>query len=102
MRRTGVSPRVVFIDLDHDASSDGGWPALWPANCPHRAHVEIADDELLSSLDMRFTAGLKVLVTCKDMTRGRKVATACLEAGASELTVVDHVGNMEHRIQEPV
>lgn len=94
MRRQGITPRMVFIDLG-DASD---WPSLWPDNCPHRAHVEIADDELLSGLDFRFCVGLKVIVQGKDMGRVRLVSEACLEAGAGEVTAVDHLGSMEHRI----
>ena len=94
MRRQGFTPRMVFIDLG-DASD---WPSLWPANCPHRAHVEIDDDEPISGLDFRFCVGLKVVVQGKDMARVRLVSEACLEAGAGEVTAVDHLGNMEHRI----
>jgi hypothetical protein len=85
MRRRGVRPGVVFIDLVRQPSE---WPLQWSTECPHRAHVEILDDEMLSGLDLRFCVGMQVLVQGEAGRRVAQVAEACIEAGAARVVAV--------------
>jgi hypothetical protein len=77
MRRRGVRPRAVFIDLVRDHSD---WPSGWANECPQRAHVEILDDELLSGLDLRFCVGMQALVQGEDALRLRHALTPARRA----------------------
>lgn len=91
MRRRGVRPRVVFLDLDHAYDF---WCHHWPRECPIRAHVCIGPDELVSGLDLRFCVGLTVLVTGSNAARVERVTAACMEAGAARAVGV-HVTTTE-------
>lgn len=87
MRRRGARPLTVFIDAYTAQAPDTFWALHWPAERPERAHIVIAPDELVSSLDMRCVTALPVLVSGDDERRTRAIAAACMEAGAAHVVV---------------
>lgn len=82
MRRSRVRPETVSIHLGTDHSN--AWRD-WHQTMPHHAHAEIADDEPLSSLDMRFTVGMFVVITGDDEKRISAVHAACVASGAQRV-----------------
>lgn len=82
MRHSGVRPETVSIHLGTDHSM--AWRD-WQQTIPHHAHVEIADDEPLSGLDMRFTVGMFVVITGSDEKRISAVHAACQASGAQRV-----------------
>lgn len=65
MRRTGSSPRTVWID-------DG-----FGAGQPSRLTVRLAPNDVPEQQDWRFLVGLTVLVTAHDEARMARIAAAC-------------------------
>lgn len=88
MRRRGVSPRWVFIDCGDDAH---GLHIDWATETPHRAHVEVSDNDMLSGLDFRFVVGLSVLITGENRGRLDGIAEACAECSAARIVVAHTV-----------
>ena len=82
MRHSGVRPETVSIHLGADHSN--AWRD-WHETTPKHAHVEIADDEPLSGLDMRFTVGMFVVITGSDEKRISSVHAACQASGAQRV-----------------
>ena len=82
MRHSGVRPEAVSIHLGTDHSN--AWRD-WHKEIPTTAHIEIADDEPLSGLDMRFTVGMFVVITGSDEKRISAVHAACQASGAQRV-----------------
>lgn len=85
MRRQGVRPGVIFIDFGDEAD---GWWRMWPDECPGRAHVEIGENDMVSSLDLRFCVGMQVFVHGDDNRRVMAVANACIASDAASVLAV--------------
>lgn len=85
MRRQGMRPGAIFIDFGDEAD---GWWKLWPDECPGRAHVEIGEHDMVSSLDLRFCVGMQVLVQGDNSRRVMAVANACIAADATSVMAV--------------
>lgn len=93
MRRRRERPEWVFLyagDSQADFSQD------WQVERPGRAHIQVMDSELISSLDLRCVVGMPVLITGDDKARLNLIADACVECGASRV-VVGHVSETTER-----
>lgn len=75
------APKSVHIWCGTDALN--GWRD-WHTSTGH-AEVEIQDVEPLSSLDLRFTVGMFVMVNGTDPFRVAAVHAGCLAAGAARV-----------------
>lgn len=91
MRRKGFSPKWVFIDT---WTEEGGAWSDWPVETPHRAHVEVHGNDLISGLDFRFVVGLQVLVMGRELYRLQAIGDACKEAGARRVLIA-HAHHVE-------
>lgn len=78
LRLQRKAPKTVHIWCGTDALQ--GWKD-WHTSTGH-AEVEIQNDEPLSSLDLRFTVGMLVMVNGTDPFRVAAVHAGCLAAGA--------------------
>lgn len=81
MRMQRKAPKTVHIWCGTDALK--GW-SNWHTSTGH-AEVEIADTDTLSSLDLRFTVGMLVMVNGTDPFRVAAVHAGCLAAGAKRV-----------------
>lgn len=79
MRRGGQRPRTLQIHAGVDHSL--AWKD-WQDTMPGHAEVEIADDEFLSGLDLRFVVGMRVIVTGDSDRRVTAIHAKCVELGA--------------------
>lgn len=82
MRRGGFRPNTVAIHTGVDHS--GAWRD-WQEMTPKHADVEIASEDALSSLDLRFTVGMFVVVTGDDPFRVAAIHALCIAAGAKRV-----------------
>lgn len=93
LRKTGRVPRTVqiFAGIDHSKA----W-LDWHEIGPRHAEVEIADDEFLSGLDLRFVVGLRVILVGGNERRVRSIHAACEAIGAKRVVsavVIDGATN---------
>jgi len=79
MRRCGVRPRLVFINIGIDVAEQ--WRD-WHRWTPEYAEVEVGPAEAVNRLDLRFCIGLTVVVTTTDDSKAAAMFDACREAGA--------------------
>ena len=79
MRPGGKRPRTLQIHAGVDHSM--AWKD-WPETMPSHAEVEIADDEFLSGLDLRFAVGMRVIVTGSSSKRVKSIHDTCVAVGA--------------------
>jgi hypothetical protein len=82
MRKAGKKPRSVQIFVGHDPSEE--WRD-WHEVCARHAEIEIADDDFLSSLDLRFVVGLAVFVFGACHRRVKAIHDACVGQGAERV-----------------
>jgi len=80
LRRKGWKPAMVFIDTQPDPARS--W-RLWPQVDLDFPQVEVLPDDALSSLDLRFLVGLRVLITGRDQRRVERLKDMCFDAGAA-------------------
>ena len=82
LRKAGKAPRTVqiFAGFDHSKA----W-LDWHEIGPRHAEVEIADDEFLSGLDLRFVVGLRVILVGGNERRVRSIHAACEAIGAKRV-----------------
>lgn len=85
MRRRGLKPRTVFLDAFEDLSKS--W-RLWPTVDPAAPQVEVLPDEPLSSIDLRFVVGLRVVITGHCRRRVEALRALCVEAQAARVVAV--------------
>ena len=78
LRMQRKAPKTVHIWCGTDALK--GW-SDWHTTTGH-AEVEIQDSDALSSLDLRFTVGMLVMLNGTDPFRVAAVHAGCLAAGA--------------------
>lgn len=86
MRLRGFRPRLVLVHVGHDVAQF--WRD-WREETPEHAHIEIADGEPLSSLDMRCVVGLPVVITGDDARRVDAVFEACVACDAARVITTE-------------
>ena len=74
MRRSGVRPGCVFIDV----GIPGDLWREWPDHSPGRAIVSVEAGDMLSGLDLRWVVGMTVMVEGHPASRVEAIRDRCI------------------------
>ena len=101
MRKSGRAPKVVFIN-DYPCQTALDWQnpgdpygEEWPAD-----HATVSTwDTPLSSLDLRFTVGLMVIISSESESRAKAIFEKAIASGAKTVSAT-HTQSQNHPLSQ--